>query len=142
VLLETSTRWHLIFETAAIGFLCSTGVGCLIAKENRAVAAGYAIVIGVPFCAAAIYVAIASFYPNLIGDSKLRFPLTATLPLVFCCLLPVCSLLLVTPETGLLAPQETLAYAEIWKMPISLAVVFLSQVAALSFLAAVAHKRS
>jgi Na+/citrate or Na+/malate symporter len=98
-------------------------------------------VIGVPACAAALFIAVVCFFTHVIDEQSLGFPLNFTLPLIFCSLLPVASVLIATPERGLLAIQESFAYALVWQRPLNLAVAFIGQVTALSLFAVLSRRR-
>ncbi len=138
--LESTKRWHIAIEASLILFLCSAGVGCFIAHANQADVRSYITVVGVPACASALFVAISCFFAHVIEQPDIRFPLNLTLPTIFCCLLPVASVLISTPERGLLAMQDNFAYALVWRHPVNLMIVFLGQVTALSLFAVLSRR--
>jgi hypothetical protein len=137
--LESAKRWHVAIVVSFILFLCSAGVGCYIAHAHEANAKGYVTVVGVAACAAALFIAICCFFGHVLADLRLGFPLNLTLPLIFCSLLPVASVLISTPEKGLLALQEANRFAVIWQNPTYLGAVFLGQVTALTLFAAMSR---
>lgn len=130
--METTGRWLIAIEASLIMFICSAGVGCAQVFRSQIDHSGYVMIVGIPACAAAFFVAICCFFSDVIAFPRLQFPLPLTLPFIFSSLLPVCSLLLATPEGALMAPQAALSYARVWQRPLELAVVFCAQVIALS----------
>ncbi len=130
--MKGTKRWHVALWVAIFQFVCSAVIGCTIAYTHGAELRGYATVAGVPALASAIFVALASMFPELIEAAPVKFPLTITLPLVFCCLLPVAAVLIATQQHSLVALQNTLSYAVMWKEPKNLLITYFVQVALLS----------
>ncbi len=95
---------------------------------------GYALVVGVPASAALIFLLMVFLVPNLIPAPRLKFPLQLTLPIVFCALMPVASMLWTSTSASLVAPQRVTEFAQVWQQPRPLITSFVFQALVLTLL--------
>jgi hypothetical protein len=132
-----SARLHLAVECALVLFACTAGPATVQVWLTRAEASGYWMVVGVPLCAAVVFILLSLTLPALYAVSGLRYPLQVTLPVVYTCLLPVCAALWTTTPEELMANFESTRYAFVWQQPGALLIAGGAQILGMVLLTAI-----
>lgn len=103
---------------ALVLFLCSAAVVVLLGKEMGADdPRGWLLALAVPLSASASIPVLASFFPALLLDGRIRFPLNVTLPLVHGALLVAFAAIYGTTGVAVVAVPEPLQAAVSWAEP-------------------------
>ncbi len=112
---------------------CAAGVG---AYHVRSLGAHgllpYALVLAVPSMTMVAFLFVSALAPKLFATGKLVFPLTLSLPIVYCLLLMVSTVLWTSTGNSLVRPNPALNILAIWVNPLLLVLLAVIQFVALS----------
>ena len=92
------------------------------------------VVAGVALTATFLFLVISRILPSLFGSQGLVWPLTLSLPIVFVTLLVLSAILWSNQDSALVRPSDQFEALEIWKNPIVLATLTVTQFALLTIL--------
>ena len=114
-------------------FFCAAAIG---AYHVRALGAtelySYAFVLAVPFMTVVSFMFVSAMAPKLYALGRLAFPLTLSLPIVYCLLMVVSTVLWSSTGNSLVRPHPALDVLAIWFNPTVLLLVTAIQFVALT----------
>lgn len=140
---ERADRFGFVVQTAALLFACSAFAGYVVAmrEEYRAYPA-LAVFLGPPAAGAVLFIGAVLGFPDLLGGSRIAFPMNFTLPVVFALLTRVALVVWASQSSAAFRPFDPIVPALVWEQTTPLVAAALVQCGVLSGIAALAKRRA
>ncbi len=114
-------------------FFCAAGLGAFHVRSLGPVGLlPYAFVLAVPFLTVVSFMFVSALAPKLYAPGRLVFPLTVSLPIIYCLLLVVSTMLWSSTGNSLVRTNPALDVLAIWFSPTVLALLAIIQFVALT----------
>ncbi|MEZ0325015.1 MAG: hypothetical protein ACAH95_03850 [Fimbriimonas sp.] len=114
-------------------FFCAAAIGAYHVRTMGAVEVyPYAFVLAVPFMTVVSFMFVSALVPRLYATARLRFPLTVSLPIIYCLLMLVSTVLWSSTGNSLVRPNPALDVLAIWFSPTVLLLLAVIQFVALT----------
>jgi hypothetical protein len=119
--------------SGVIMFCCAAAVGAYHVRTSGIVGPlPYIFVIGVPCLTVLTFLFVSALVPKLYAPGRLVFPLTISLPIIFCLLLVVSAVLWSSTGNSLVRPNPALDVLAVWFSPTILVLLAAIQFVALT----------
>jgi hypothetical protein len=116
-------------------FFCAAAIGIFhLRSAGVQDTPPYAFVLAVPFMTVLAFMFVSALVPSLYAPGRLVFPLTISLPIIYCLLLIVSAVLWSSSGNSLVRPNAALDVLAIWFSPTILLLLAVIQFVALTLI--------
>lgn len=129
------------FQAAAVLLATALGYAVMGLRIPRDTNVSPVVLFALPGVATLMFLLVTYLVPSVLAPRRIAFPLNVTLPVIYCTVLVVCVTLFTSSGTALFQVADALMLGRIWAQPGVLAQVAVSQMCALTVLAALSRMR-